>query len=147
MPQSFTKFHTFTQALGQEKHNFTTGAGDTLRILLLNTAPSASLDAVKIDLPTDISTGGGYTQGLGLAVGTYTWNTSSGTVSMIASTDPLSFTASGASVGPFQYAVLYNDTALSDELIGYWDLGSAITLVDGQTIQFDFNVLGILSIT
>lgn len=142
MAQAFTKFQAFTQALGQEKHNFTTGAADVLKIWLTNTAPSASGDAVLADLgATQIAVQANYTSG-GNTVGTLTWATSGGTATLSTGTDPFVLSASGGSIGPFQYAVLYNDTAPSDELIGYWDLGSAITIVDGATLELDFSATG-----
>lgn len=57
----------------------------------------------------------------------------------------LTLTASGA-VGPFRYAVIYNNTATNDEIIGYLDYGSDITLGDTETFKLDFSaVTGALS--
>ena len=46
-------------------------------------------------------------------------------------------TASGA-VGPFRYVAIYNDTAANDELICWYDYGSAVTLASGDTFTLDF---------
>jgi hypothetical protein len=42
----------------------------------------------------------------------------------------------GASIGPFRYAVIYNNStgaAASRPVIGYYDYGSAVTLGVGET--------------
>ena len=48
-------------------------------------------------------------------------------------------TAAGGSIGPWRYATIYDDTAASDELMGFWDYGSSLTLTDGESIVFDFD--------
>jgi len=50
-------------------------------------------------------------------------------------------TASGGSIGPFQYVVLQNTTPTLplDPLIGWWDYGSALTLLTGESFSVKFN--------
>lgn len=135
---SFNKFNSFVEAIGRKVHNLN---ADTLRVILCNTAPTAS-NAVKADL-TEIGAGNGYPGTNTAASNAY--SQTSGTAKLTA-TD-LTFTASGGTIGPFRYAVLYNDTATNDELIGYWDYGSSITLQDGETFTVDFDgTNGILTI-
>ncbi|MGA0806708.1 MAG: hypothetical protein ACO3PV_09385, partial [Pseudohongiellaceae bacterium] len=81
-------------------------------VLLTNTAPAAT-NAVKTDI-TEISAGNGYTAGGSTAAVTSSAQTS-GTYKLVLG-DPATWTASGGSIGPFQYAVLYNDTAANDEI-------------------------------
>jgi hypothetical protein len=64
---------------------------------------------------------------------------SSGLYTLIA-TD-VTWTASGGSIGPFRYAVFYNDTATNDELIGYLDYGYSVTVASGQTFTLDFDAV------
>jgi hypothetical protein len=129
---SFVKFEAFVENLAEKAHNL---GSDTLKILLSNDAPSASGDAVRGDLTSELSGGNGYTAA-GHAVTISSSSQTSGTYSLVG-TD-LVFTASGGTIGPFRYAVLYNDTGTNDPLIGYWDYGSSITLQDGETFTVDF---------
>lgn len=129
---AFFKFNQFVEDLAKGVHNLD---ADSLKIYLTNAAPSASADAVKADL-ADLSTGGGYTAG-GAAVGSIDAEQTAGTLTL--SGADVVFTATAGGFGPFQYAVLYNDTPTSpaDPLIGAWDYGSAISLNDGDTFTVD----------
>ena len=139
MPQAFNKFNSLVEALAEKVHNL---GADTLKVMLTNTAPSAS-NTVKADI-TEISAGNGYTAG-GTAATISSSSQTSGTYKLVLA--DVVFTASGGSIGPFRYAVLYNDTATSDELIGYWDYGSSITLASGETFTVDFDATnGVLTL-
>jgi hypothetical protein len=137
---SFNKFNILAQDIGRKVHNF---HADTLKIMLSNAAPDAS-NTVKADI-TEISAGNGYTAG-GHAVDNQGFSQTSGVAKLIV--DDEVFTASGGSVGPFRYAVLYNDTSTSDSLIGWWDYGSSITLASGETLTVDADATnGVLQVT
>lgn len=127
---SFVKFHSFVEALAEKAHNL---GSDTLKIALTNSAPTAASDTQLSDI-TQIANGNGYTTG-GATVTITGSAQSSGTYSLVG--DDVTFTATG-SLGPFRYAVLYNDTASNDELIGYWDYGSGVTLATSETFTVDF---------
>ncbi len=137
---SFQKFNSFVEALAEKKHDL---GSDTLKVLLCNTAPVAT-NTVKANL-TEITAGNGYTAGGNTASITSSAQTS-GTYKLVLG-DPTTWTASGGSIGPFRYAVLYNDTATNDELIGFWDYGSSITLAAGESFAVDFDAsTGVLTI-
>ncbi len=135
---SFTKFNSFVEALAEKTHNL---GADTLKVVLTNSAPAAA-NTVLADI-TQIANGNGYTTG-GTAATISSSAQTSGTYKLVLA--DVTFTASG-SMGPFRYAVLYNDTATSDELIGYWDYGSSITLAASETFTVDFDATnGVLQI-
>lgn len=144
---SFVKFDSFVEALAEKVHNL---GSDTLKVYLSNDAPVAGDTVRKTNGgaqngPEEIAAGNGYTAGGNTASITSSSQTS-GTYKLVLG-DPTLWTASGGSIGPFRYAVLYNDTASNDELIGYWDYGSAITLASGETFLVDFNAsTGVLTI-
>jgi hypothetical protein len=137
---TFQKFNQFIADVASGVHQLQTGTSHVLKVLLTNTAPVAT-NAVKADL-TEIAAGNGYSAG-GTSVGTITGSQTSGTFKLVGGTDP-AWTASGGSIGPFRYAVLYNDTPTSpaDPLIGFWDYGSSISLSIGESFTVDLDQSG-----
>lgn len=129
---AFNKYEVFTENLAEKVHDLDL---DTLKVALTNTAPNAATHAVLADI-TELGAGNGYTAGGTDA--TSSTSRSGGTTSVVGV--DIVFTASGGSIGPFRYAVLYNDTPASplNPLIGWWDYGSSITLNTGETFTVDF---------
>lgn len=129
---AYVKYEIFTEDLAKKIHNLHT---DSLKVMLSNSAPNVSTHQIRSSV-TELSTANGYTSG-GSSI-TNSVSRSGGTSSILA-TDVV-FTASGGSIGPFRYVILYNDTPASpvDPLIAYWDYGSSITLADTETFTVDF---------
>jgi hypothetical protein len=128
---TFTKFNKFVEDLATKKHDL---SADTLKIALTNVAPSAT-NSVFADI-TEITAGNGYTAG-GQAVGIGSATQTGGTFKLTASGDVV-FTASGGNIPTFRYAVLYNATATGNPLIGYYDRGATVDLLDGDTYKISF---------
>ena len=123
----YQKFNCFVEDVAEKKHNL---GADTLTVALTNSAPVAT-NTVLANI-TEIS----YTNLSARAITVSASSQTSGTYKLVC-TD-LVLTASG-SVGPFRYVVIYNDTATNDELICWFDYGSAITLATGETLTLDFD--------
>ncbi len=137
---TFNKFNSFVEAVAEKVHNL---GSDTLRIALTNTAPVAS--NTQLSNITQIANGNGYTTG-GTAVTVTASSQTSGVYKLVG--NDVVFTAGPSSMAAFRYAVLYNDTATNDELIGWWDYGSSVTLANTETFTVDFDgTNGILQIT
>lgn len=126
---AFVKFQCFVGDVGLKKHDLN---ADTLRVFLTNSTPNVATHTVLSDL-TDLTTANGYTAGGEDVQNAYSQSGGTGTLTGI----DIVWTASGA-VGPFRYAVLYNDTSATNALIGYWDYGSSISLANGETFTVDF---------
>lgn len=131
---TFAVFNNLWKHCAEKVHNL---SADTLKVYLTNTAPSAS-NTIKTDLTGELSTANGYTAG-GATVSGVSSTQTSGTYKFYFS--DITWTASGGSIGPFRYAVLYNDTPTSplDPLIGWWDYGGAITVADGDQFVLDID--------
>ena len=144
---TFTKLNGFVEHLAEKVHNL---GSDQLAIALSNTAPGSestpptgSTAACVLANVTQVS----YTNLSGATPRNLTVSSSaqsSGTYKLVI--NDLVLTATG-SVGPFRYVYLYNDTATNDELIGYYDYGSSITLANGETFTLNFDgTAGVLTI-
>ncbi len=126
---TFNKFNSFVEALAEKVHNL---GSDTLQVALCNAANAPVASNTVLANLTQIA----YTNLSTQAITTGTSAQTSGTYKL-ALTD-LVLTASGA-VAPFRYIVIFNQTASNDELIGWYDYGSEVTLANGDTFTIDFD--------
>lgn len=134
---NFTKFQPFVEALAEGAHNL---GSNQLTIALTNAAnPPVAANGLLANL-TVIA----YTNLSSRNVTTSTSAQTGGTYKLVCA--DLVLTASG-DVAPFQYVVLYNEAATNDELIGFWNYGSEVTLHNGETFTVDFDgTNGVLTI-
>ena len=124
----YTKFNSFVEAIAEKVHNL---GSDAIMVALCSVAPVAG-NAVLTDL-TQIA----YTNCSSRAVTTTSSTQTAGTYKLVLA--DLVLTASGGSIAPFRYVVLYNNTATNKELIGFFDYGSSLTLLDTETLTLDFD--------
>lgn len=109
---------------------------DTLKVALTNRTPVVGTDTVLADI-VEITAHNGYSAG---GASTTNVGTRTGGTVTLTPTD-IVITASGGTIGPFQYAVLYDSTVSGGPLIAYWDYGSSITMQDTDTFTIDFTNL------
>lgn len=135
---TYNKFQDFSEQLALGVHDFDL---NTFKIALTNTAPVNTQVSLDPASPSGANAAplntNGYPSG-GTAT-TITVSETTGTTTV--SGTQVVFTASGGSLGPFRYAILYNDSATSpvDALIAWWDYGSSITLADTETFTVKFS--------
>lgn len=135
---TYNKFNSFVEAVAEKVHNL---GSDTLTVALCAAANAPVASNTQLSNLTQIS----YTNCSARAITTSTSAQTSGTYKLVLA--DLTLTASGGSVGPFRYVVIYNDTATNDELIGWFDYGSDITLASTETLLIDFDgTNGVLTI-
>lgn len=129
----FNKFNDFAEQVFKGVHNF---SAHTFKVALTNAAPLAS-NTVLLDI-TQIAATGGYVAG-GYTLDSVVLSETAGTAKVTIADEVI--TATGGSVGPFRYAVIYNDTATApaDALVGWYDYGSSITLADTESLTIDFD--------
>jgi hypothetical protein len=127
---TYTKFYDFSEQLVEGIHDWD---AHTFKVMLTLTAPVAT-NTIKSDL-TEISAGNGYTAG-GTAT-TIATSETTGTTTVTGT--EIIWTASGGSIANFRYAVLYNDTSASDNLVAFWDYGSTVTVATAETFTVKFN--------
>jgi hypothetical protein len=131
---TFNKFYSFVEALSEKVHNL---GADTLTVALTNTLP-VNTNTVLANI-TQIA----YTNLSTRVLAGVTSAQTTGTYKLDA--NDLVLTASGT-VAQFRYVVLYNDTATNDELIGWYDYGAAVDLLNGETFTITWDAAGILTL-
>ena len=127
---AFNKFNSFVEACAEKAHNL----GSDQLVVALCAAANAPIASNTVLANLTQAT---YTYCSTRNITTSTSAQTSGTYKLVL-TD-LTLTASGGSVGPFRYVVIYNDTATNDELVGWYDYTSDITLLTGETLLIDFD--------
>jgi hypothetical protein len=135
---TFNKFNAFTEQLAKAVHNLATHQF----VLALSAVAPVAGNSVLADL-TQIA----YTN-LSSRNLTVTSAVQAGGVLKWVVQD-LVLTASGGSVTTFRYVTIYNDTATSpaDALVGWYDYGSNVTLLDGESFTVDFDAAnGVLTL-
>jgi hypothetical protein len=138
----FNKFNQFVEDEAEKVHNL---GADTLKVMLVNSPAPVATNSVKANL-TEITAQFGYVAG-GTAASITSSVQTAGLYKLVLA--DVVFTAAGGTFGPFRYAVLYNDTPTSpaDPLIGWWDYGSSISVLDGETFTVDFDATnGVLTV-
>lgn len=132
---AFNKFNQFVEDRNHGVHNFST---DTIKVMLTNIAP-VSANSIKADL-TEISAGNGYPAG-GATLNVTASQQTDGLYKLVV--DDELVTAAGGTIGPFRYAVVYNDTPTSpaDPLIAWYDYGTSVSLANGESINLDFDAV------
>jgi hypothetical protein len=136
---TYNKYQQFVEDVLQKVHDLFGASGstaDVVKAILSNTAPNAATHVVRADV-TELGTANGYTSG-GISCAHSTVR--SGLTITMTGTN-VTWTATGGSIGPFQYVIHYNDTPTgpADPLINWWDYGSALTLLDGETFTVKYN--------
>jgi len=127
---AYNKFYDFTEQQLIGTHDWD---ANVFKIMLVNSPAPVQTNTIKSNL-TEISAGNGYP---GTNTTTITVSETTGTTTVQGT--QVVFTASGGSIGPFQYAVLYNDTAANKNLVAWWDYGSSVTLAATETFTVKFN--------
>lgn len=127
-----TKFQDFSEQLIRGNQDFD---AHVYKVALTNTAPVAT-NTVLADI-TQIAAGNGYTAG-GPTV-SLTLAETGGTTTVTGGT--VTITATGGSIGPFRYYVLYNDTVASPAkpLVQFYDIGAPVTLAANDQFQIRWN--------
>jgi hypothetical protein len=131
---TYNKFQDFSEQLIRGVHDWD---AHTFKVALTNTAPVATQTTWNVTDHPAPAAANGYTAGGSSTTITISETTGTTTVNGT----QVVFTATAGGIGPFRYAVLYNDTATSpaDAAIAWWDYGSAVTLADTETFTVKFS--------
>jgi hypothetical protein len=127
---TYTKFLQFVEDKNHGVHDM---ANDQLTIALTNTIP-VNTNEVIANI-TEITYTNLSTRNITLTSSAHTGGVYKLTL------DDLILTSTSGSTGPFQWVVIYNSTQTTPlgPLVAWYDYGSALTLLDGETLTVDFD--------
>lgn len=130
----YNKFNDFSEQLARGVHNF---GAHVYKVALTNTLPAATDTSWNLTAHPAPTAANGYAAG-GSAT-TVTISETGGVTTIQGS--KVTFTATAGGIGPFRYAVLYNDTATSPAkaAVAWFDYGSSLTLALAESIAVVFN--------
>lgn len=129
---TYNKIQQFVEDLAEKVHNL--GADQLVVALTAAANAPVATNTVLANL-TQIS----YTNLSSRNITTSTSAQTTGTYKLVLA--DLVLTASGGAVATFRYVVIYNDTPTSpaDPLIAWYDYGSDVTLLNGESLTIDFD--------
>ena len=135
-------YHNALTLMGTGAIDFDT---DTLKVALLTSSYTPNVDHTQwTDVSTyEISAGNGYIAGGDTVTSTVTDDDTNDQADFDIS-DP-SWTASGGSIGPARYGVLYDDTHASDVLIYLFDFTTDQTANDGADFTISIDTGGLFT--
>ena len=123
-------------------------ATDTYKINLYSAFTFTASDTTKTAAETgatQLTTAFGYTQDTKalttVAVSVVTTNDAK------LDADDVTWTASGGTIGPVQFGLIYNDTDSNDPPVAYIDFGQAESAADGKDFKVVWNTNGIITWT
>lgn len=138
---SLTKFDNLAARIASGIYDF---SSDQMAFALTNSAPNNA--SITLSDITQIPDSGGYTSN-GVNISTSTFDTSNTAIAKLVLSDT-TLVASGGSVGPFRYVVIFDRTVTSGGspyLVGHYDYGTSITLANNESITLDFSSAGAIT--
>jgi hypothetical protein len=109
---------------------------DTIKVALVTSSYSPSQDTHETfaDITNELGTGNGYTAG-GATLSSKTTIYNAPTNTTVHDAADANWTASGGTIGPFHYAIVYKSTgtAATSPLIGYVDFGADQSITNTNT--------------
>ena len=131
---AYNKFQDFSEQLIRGVHDWD---AHVFKVALTNTLPLAT--QVSFDTGVSPAPGAGSGYSAGGSATTISIAETNGTTTVQGT--QIVFTAAGGAIGPFRYAILYNDsaTAPAKGVIAWFDYGSSITLADTESLTVQFN--------
>lgn len=118
---------------------------DTYKLMLCSAATFSGANTTLAGITkTELSTANGYTAGGATLSGVTV--TQTGNDAAFDATD-VTWTASGGTLGPAAYAILYNDTDANDPPVAFVDFGGNQSAGDGTDFKVIWNASGIVTFT